>query len=226
MMRKVKNIFEPKASRVLRCFLSSPGKTWSIREIVNEVHVSVGFTHAVTTSLLEMDYIIQNETNRLEIVNPIRFLERWANFHQYNYKNKFIEYYTFDREIELIINKLRNIPLECALPTLSGAYLVSPYVRPVVLEFYVKNENTAQEIANELNFKPTPKDGNVRLALPYDSGVFYKTQLVENVKVVSNIQLYVDLINYPSRGEEAAKNIYNKIKNTWSDYLFRDQENV
>jgi hypothetical protein len=225
-MRKVKNVFEPKASRILRCFLSNPGKTWSIREIANEVDVSVGYTHAVTTTLLEMDYIIRNNRDRLEMVNPIRLLERWANFYQYNYENKFIEYYTFDREIDLIINKFKNISLEYALTTLSGAYLISPYVRPTVLEFYVKNNRIGQDIVSDLNFIPTQKNGNVRVVIPYDRGVFYKTQDFDNINIVSNVQLYVDLINYPSRGEEAAKNIYKKIKRAWTDYLFKGQEDV
>lgn len=215
-MRKVRNIFEPKASRILRCLLTNPGEAWSIREIAREVQVSVGYTHAVTASLLDLGYIVRNEVNLIEAMDPIRLLERWASYHQYVHENRFLEYYTFEREIERIVEKLQKVTSDYALTTLSGAYLVSPYVRPTVLELYVKSENQVQDIIDNLQLRPTPRDGNVRLVLPYDDGVFYKTQGVGDVKIVSNVQLYVDLINYPSRGEEAAKIILNTILKEWS----------
>jgi hypothetical protein len=220
-MRKARNIFEPKASRILRCLLSNPGKTWSIREIAREVRVSVGYTHAVTASLLDLGYVIRNEVNLIEAVNPIKLLERWASYHRYDHENRFLEYYTFEREIERIIEKLRNVTSDYALTTLGGAYLVSPYVRPNILELYVRDEAQVKKIIEDLRFKPTPKDGNVRLVMPYDDGVFYKTQIVDHVKIVSNVQLYVDLFNYPSRGEEAAQRILDTIRNEWGSSLLK-----
>jgi len=220
-MRKVRNVFEPKASRILRCLLTNPGEAWSIREIAREVQVSVGYTHAVTASLLDLGYIVRNEVNLIEAMDPIRLLERWASYHQYVHENRFLEYYTFEREVERIVEKLQKVTSDYALTTLSGAYLVSPYVRPTVLELYVKSENQAQDIIENLQLRPTTRDGNVRLVLPYDDGVFYKTQGVGDVKVVSNVQLYVDLINYPSRGEEAAKIILNTIQKEWSSSILK-----
>jgi len=222
-MRKVRNIFEPKASRVLRCLLANPGEAWSVREIAREAQVSVGYTHAVTASLLDLGYAVRNELNLIETIDPIRLLERWASYHQYVHENKFLEYYTFDREIERIIEKLRKVTSDYALTTLSGAYLVSPYVRPTILELYMKNKNQAQNIIDNLQLRPTPREGNVRLVLPYDDGVFYKTQVLGAVKIVSNVQLYVDLINYPSRGEEAAQKILDTIRKKWSSSLLKGQ---
>jgi hypothetical protein len=86
---------------------------------------------------------------------------------------------------------------------------------------YVRDEDRRQNIVGSLELRPTIGDGNVRLVQPFDEGVFYKTQDVEGVKIVSNVQLYVDLINYPSRGEEAAKNILEEIQGHWSSSLLR-----
>jgi len=218
-MRKAKNIFEPKASRVLRCLLTNPNEAWSVRRIADEVRVSVGYAHAVTVSLMELVYIVRNESNQIELVNPIKLLERWASYHQYLHENRFDEYYTFEKNIDKIIEKLGKVTSHYALTTLSGAYVVSPYVRPTVVEMYVRDKDQKQNIVQSLELKPIISDGNVRLVQPYDEGVFYKTQDVEGVKMVSNVQLYVDLFNYPSRGEEAAQNILEKIRANWSASL-------
>jgi len=218
-MRNAKNIFEPKASRVLRCLLTNPGKAWSVRGIADEAQVSVGFTHAVTVSLMEFGYAVRNEGNSVELVNPIRLLERWASYHQYMHENRFEEYYTFENNIEKIMERLGKVTSRYALTALSGAYLVSPYVRPTVVEMYLGDEDQRPDIVDSLELKPTVGNGNVRLVHPYDEGVFYKAQDVDGVKVVSDVQLYVDLVNYPSRGEEAAQSILEKIKGVWSASL-------
>jgi len=218
-MRNAKNIFEPKASRVLRCLLTNPGVSWSVREIADEAQTSVGYTHAVTVSLLELGYAVRNGANKMELVNPIRLLERWASYHDYLHENLFEEYYTFEKDMDEIMGRLGEVSSRYALTALSGAYLVSPYVRPTVLEMHVGDGEKMRDIAEVLELRPTVSDGNVRLVHPYDEGVFYKAHDVDGVEVVSDVQLYVDLVNYPSRGEEAARGILEKIKGIWSASL-------
>ena len=222
-MRKVKNIFEPRASRILRCLLTNPGEAWNIRGLAKEAQVSVGYTHAVTVSLLDLGYVIRNEVNLIEATDPVKLLERWASYHQFFHENKLLECYTFEREIERIIEKTRSLESDHALTTLAGAYLVSPYVRPTVVDLYVRDEGQSRSIMEKLDLKPTPRDGNVRMVLPYDEGVFYKTRKVDDVSIVSNVQLYVDLINYPARGEEAAQAILSTIRSEWSSSLLGGQ---
>lgn len=225
-MRVAKNIFGPKASRILRCLLLNPGKAWTIRELASEAQVSVGYTHAVTAALIQNGYLVRNEVDRLELVDPIRLLKRWASYHQYITANSFLGYYTFEREVELLIDRLRHIQQKYALTSLSGTWLVAPNVRPVMVEAYVEDKNEAENIAEELQLKPIPREGNVRLVIPYDMGVFYKTQTITDVIVVSNIQLYVDLFNYPARGEEAALHVLEHIQKIWSRALLRGATHV
>lgn len=218
LMRKAKNVFEPKASRVLRCLLTHPGEAWTIRGIADEVKVSVGYTHAVLIALLEWGYVIRNEYNRVEVINPIKLLERWGSYHQFLYENDFEEYYCFESNVEEILNRLVKVASQYALTTLSGAYIVSPYVRPNVVEMYVRDDQR-EPVVKGLELRPAAGGGNVLLVRPYDEGVFYESQDVDGLKVVSDVQLYVDLINYPSRGEDAAERVLEKIRDVWSDYL-------
>jgi hypothetical protein len=49
----------------------------------------------------------------------------------------------------------------------------------------------------------------------YDDGVFYGVSQVGGVNVVSKVQLYIDLFNYPARGEEAAEIVLKTLEKEW-----------
>jgi len=220
-MRLVRNIFEPKASRVIRCLLVNVGREWTIRQIAKEAETSVGYTHAVLATLIDMKYIERNKRQKLVLLNPSTLLKRWAAFHQYDHNNQFLEYYTFEKEIDTFLTtleeKLRNE--KYAVTSLAGAWLASPHVRPIDVHLYIENRKKAKSLSQLLNIKLTAGVGNVRMVIPYDKGVFYGSRLIRGVRVVSNVQLFVDLFNYPARGEEAAQHLYTIIEKKWSKIL-------
>ena len=227
-MRVTKNIFEQKASRILRVLLLNEGISWTTRELAREAKISLSYTHATVSSLLKSGYVARKTSGSksVEIVDPIRLLSRWASYNDYmSNGNQFIEYYSYDKDIDMIIEKLATSKAGYALTSLSGAWLVSPYVRPIALEAYIHSKSDADSIARALNLNPIPKDGNVRLVIPYDDGVFYKTEIARNVMVVSDVQLYIDLYNFPTRGQEASERIFEKIKDKWAHSLLGKSSN-
>lgn len=65
-------------------------------------------------------------------------------------------------------------------------------------------------------FKEVDSGANVTLLLPYDAGVYYGAKNKEGVRVVSPVQLYLDLIGFRGRGEEAANMLLEEvIKPLW-----------
>ena len=214
-MSAVKNIFAPKSSRVLRVLLVNFGKDWNERELAQEAIVSNGLAHYVCRTLVELGLAARNAQNKIMLVDPLRLLKRWGSYHQYDRMNRFLDYFTFEREIERFVEKFVGLNLEYALCGLVGAWLVAPYVRPVNVHLYVPSESIAKDLAERLELNPTPIGGNVKFVLPYDEGVFYKTQNVHGVKVVSNVQLHVDLYNFPARGEEASSKLLELIVKNW-----------
>ncbi|MFP3985298.1 MAG: type IV toxin-antitoxin system AbiEi family antitoxin [Candidatus Bathyarchaeia archaeon] len=191
------------------------GKDWDERELAQEASVSRGLAHYVCRTLIELGFAARNMQNRIILVDPLRLLKRWASYNQYDRMNKFLDYFTFEREIDQFVKKFLSLDLKYALCGLVGAWLVAPYVRPVDVHLYVSPESVAEEIAERLGLNPTPKGGNVKFVLPYDEGVFYGMRSVREVKVVSNIQLYVDLYNFPARGEEASSQLLEVILREW-----------
>ena len=71
-------------------------------------------------------------------------------------------------------------------------------------------------VAPTLGLKEVSTGPTVTLLQPYDEGVFYGLQTVEEAKVVSDVQLYLDLKSYKTRGEEAAEFLLkNRLEKTW-----------
>jgi hypothetical protein len=223
----VKNIFSAKSARILRVLLVNVARDWNERELAKEAEVSRGLVHYVCRSLIDLGYISRSERNRLVLVDPLRLLKRWGAYHQYDKINTFVEYYTFEREVDGFIRQLSAInDTLYALTTLAGAFLIAPHVRPVDVHMYVFKKEDAAAIAKALNLQPIPRGGNVKFVLPYDEGVFYgqqkasvwvSDQVVSGVNVVSTVQLYVDLYNFPARGEEAASHLLDYILKEWKE---------
>ncbi len=66
--------------------------------------------------------------------------------------------------------------------------------------FFSYIEGDIIDLAKSLQFKKVESGANVTLLSPYDDGVFYGLHDVKGVKVVSNIQLYLDLKSYKGKG--------------------------
>ncbi len=64
---------------------------------------------------------------------------------------------------------------------------------------------------DNLKLKDSEKGANFIFLLPYyKNSVFYGMQRIKNLRVVSDLQLYLDLYNYPVRGLEQAEHLYEK----------------
>lgn len=218
----LKSIFERKSSRVLRVLLSRPGEKWTLRELAKEASVSLGMSHYVSEALARMGLTTREESGRLVLIEPQRLLKQWAAATNYSVLNVFQEFYTFDTEFEVFLSKFKRLPPRLnhsyALTLHAAAWLVAPYVRPNDFHLYIHpsmDKEGSLLLAKSLGLSPAETTGNVKLVTPYDEGVFSGSAQAEGVNVVSMVQLYVDLYNYPGRGEEAAEKVFEKIMKNW-----------
>jgi len=204
---------------VIRVLLTHLGNRWRILTLAKEAGVSLGWTHYVIATLQAQGYVVRDESYRIRVVDPARLLRRWAAAHDFLTANKFDEFQTFEQDLDRLLSQIQSLTVSYALTGLAGAWLVAPYVRPVTLDMYVLDKEQTREIARVMELRPVEKGGNVRLVSPYDAGVFYGLRAVDGAKVVSNVQLYVDLVNYPARGEEASTALLRLIEDEWSKVL-------
>lgn len=221
-MREVTNIFSKKASRVIRVLLVNVGRKWTIEELSDEADVSLGYTHAIVMTLLKQNNVHRDNSYKVKLSNPGLILKRWASYSQYTAVNTFLRYHTFEDNIDNFLRKFKeNENRRYAFTVLTGAHLVAPYVRPTNIHFYIEDGGDVEHYVAELDLRPVETGGNVSMVIPYDEGVFYSIRDIDGLNVVSNVQLYVDLMNYPARGEEAAERIRSLLEKEWESTLFQ-----
>jgi len=195
---------------VLRVLLSRPDKEWRIKELSKETEVSLGQVSNVKRLLEDREWI-STRANGFVLTEPEKLLLEWSE--NYNYrKNRILEYYSLKSmpEIETDLAKVcAQNEVRYALTGFSGAARLAPAVRYQRVTAFV-NEGE-MDLATSLDFKPVSSGANVILLVPYDKGVFYGTQVVDGVRIASPIQIYLDLMGFRGRGEEAAKVLLEKV---------------
>ena len=217
--RPLKTLFYSKSSRALRVLLSNPKNVWFVKDLSAEAGISLGQAFLVKKKLLEEELIDELDIDGLKkfkLTSPEKLLNEWANNYNYN-KNNIKNYYSLEdvKTIESsIVNFCNTKKISYAFTLTSGASLVAPFLRYNRVFVYILGD--IDKIAKDLKLKEVSSGSNVSILKPYDEGVFYKSQVINGINVVNNIQLYMDLINYKERGEEAAKFLYEKrIGKNW-----------
>jgi hypothetical protein len=76
---------------------------------------------------------------------------------------------------------------------------------------YIPSLDNISLLAKKLKLREAEEGGNFVFLLPhYKHSVFYDKKKVRGLWVVSDLQLYLDLYNYPIRGLEQAEHLYEK----------------
>ncbi len=141
---------------------------------------------------------------------------KWSN--NYNYKeNKIRNFYSLTNERTLeekLIKYFKKRRISYAFTLTSGASRVAPFLRYKTVFAYVIDD--FNRLTRDLNLKEVTSGPNVSFLEPYDEGVLYGQQEIKGAKVVSNVQLYLDLQSYKERGEEAAKFLLEqRLRKQW-----------
>jgi Transcriptional regulator, AbiEi antitoxin, Type IV TA system len=208
--RDLRSLYSPKATRILRVLLSKPGTIWRLQTLAQEADVSLGLVSKVKKLLADREWITTESTG-LRIADPEALLREWSDNYTFT-KNEVRQYYSLKSvpEIEArIAEMLSRKSIRFALTGFSGADRLAPYTRYHKVAAYV--DETDEDLAALLNLKKVTSGANVALLAPYDEGVFYDGRRSEGVKVVSPVQLYLDLCALHGRGEEAAKALLEKV---------------
>lgn len=213
--RLSKSIFSPKSSRILRVLLSDPSKRWYVEDLSREAGISIGLTSRVKKALLSEEWI-KEENKSFYLAKPEEVLNQWVNNYSYE-KNPSFSFYSglSEDQLETAIKKeCEKRKYRYGLALFSGARKVAPFVR--FMRFFSYVDGNIEDIAKTLQLKKVETGANVTLLQPYDEGVFYGLQDINGIKIVSDIQLYLDLKSFKGRGEEAAQAIFEqRIKTKW-----------
>lgn len=211
--RQRRDPFSDKASLILREMLKNPKQRWGIRELAEKIGLDPGYVSRMAKSLDESGYAVRAK-GKISLRAPKEILDDWVRAYDLK-RNEHHRFFMLAPDVKSILGRFREIDVpqnvECALSVQAGAGLVTPHAVYKEVHLYLNDPKAIGFFQEALDLKAADQGANLVLMLPlYKHSVFYDSRKVEGLRVVSDIQLYLDLYGYPVRGREQAEHLYNQ----------------
>jgi len=210
--------FSRKSSRIVRTILTHPDKAWQVQQLAREAGVSLGLVSKVKSALLEEAYLEQRD-RLLYLRDPAKLLQGWAA--QYRPRVKRLQLFALSKPSETenrLADWCRANGISYALTQLSAAWRYSPMVRydksVVYIDKKIASEANLTALLDQIDAREVDTGVNCTLWLTDDTAVFANAREVDGVRIVSPLQLYLDLKMLAGRGEEAAQEVLEKELHT------------
>lgn len=215
------SVFNDKASLVLRKMLGKPAKSWVSKDFIEDANIGYAWAARVLSQLRSKGYLkgVARGRNASSILrNAGELIQAWTQYYTFE-RNRFCVYYSPDQNV---LSKIKRFLNEAkykegyALTLHSGANLITNYVRQENVYFYLdpnRFDEISLELRGALDLKELKKGGNIYCIQPYyRNSVFFGAQILKGYRVVSNLQLYIDLYHFPQRGREHAEYLLRTLK--------------
>lgn len=212
--KEVKSLFAPKACRVLRVLLQGPLRSWKTVDLANESDVSTGWVSAVRQQLIAREWAV-SESSGFRVSNPNAVLDAWVAVDQWKGRTDVQEYSLLLTDPTEIAKNLRDFLNErhYGFTQWFAGWLRHPYTVPQIVTTYVDNFPDDKEIEAPLLARRVEEGGRLWLIRPNDPGVFLRSQSVRGFTLVSDVQIYLDLLAAGRRGDEQAAELRK-----WPDF--------
>ena len=212
--RPLSNLFAPKASRVARLMLTHPDRHWQVKQLAAEGEISIGLASKTKDALIEQGYAVERE-GQVSLREPVGLLRAWAAVYKPP-RRRTLAYVMEDvPRIEAAVTRwCTDHRIEYALAEYSGAWRLAPMVRYKQASVYLReraSRNVVTELLGALEAKPVESGSNLTVWAIADSSVFVDAREVEGTRVLSPVQLYLDLSAERGRGKEAADELLRRL---------------
>ncbi len=204
------NIFADKATFIVRKMLSNPEKKWVTRDFTGDNGVSLGMAQGTLEAMAKKGYIERvkrGPESYAILTNKDELVSDWLAEYRFEL-NETEVYYSPDKNI---LSKFKDYlkDKQYALTLHSGANLTTSFVVTDQVSLYLFPENWNRDILEmrqQLDLKELVRGGNIHIARPYyKNSVFFGARTIKGYKVVSDLQLYLDLYGFKPRGREHAE---------------------
>lgn len=204
------DLFSLKASRLSRAFLAQRDRSWSQEELTRHTKVSRGLISRLLTTLTDRGYVSQESTGSrhgaaaYRLADFDRLLDAWKAVDVWQKRVTVQQYSALADQPEELAATVRD-----ALGTENvlfsqwfAAFLRHPYTVPPVVSAYVPK---GRRLPDFRTLRAVPNGGNLWLIVPEDEGVFFESQKRDGFRLVSDVQIYLDLLQMGQRGPDAAE---------------------
>jgi len=213
--RETRSLFAPRATRVLRVLLQGPLRPWKVSELAQSAQVSLGWVSATRQQLLAREWAAE-EPGGLRVTKPGAILDAWAKVDDWEKRTRTHEYSVLVNDPLELAEKLKEV-LSSQPPVFTqwfAGWLRHPHTSTPVVTAYVKQFPDDVIIKEKLlGRRVSAGGGALRLVLPKEDGVFHPSQAVRGFELVSDVQIYLDLLRGGLRGEEQAAELKQ-----WPDF--------
>ena len=213
--RRTRGLFRGASAQVLHQLLLEPGRAWRGNELAEKAGVSAYTVHLVLQYLEEQLLVERDEKGPKmlrSLQEPGALLEAWAESHSledYESHPLHVVAGSPEERERIVLELLESCQVEYALTLEAGAMRVAPHGTGVgVLSVLVPADLDWEEITRGTRLKPVQDGANTILMAPRrGTAPLMGRREIEGVWVASDVQLYLDLWNWPRRGREQAKHL-------------------
>lgn len=206
--RRSKSVFEPSAhvsSRILRTLLQDVARVWRVQDLAKEVGCSIGMVSHVKTFLCEQNWAVQDRDG-LRLTDPKALLETWSKHYSVE---RTISCYTLDAmpvfEAKCFQAYQEGIPL--CLTGFSGGVRYAPVVRYHKAHMWIRQKDVPA-FFQKTSCKEVDSGPNVMLYLAPGEEVFQGSRSIQDSRVASPAQVYLDCMQLDGRGKELAEAVF------------------
>ena len=217
-------VFADRNSRLLRYLLMRPAHRVGVRELAEKIELSPSAVSNGLGKLREMGYL-ESGPRGLQLIAREDLLEEWVSFYRPRFRRqREARYYVHARDAEKLLERLRASKWAAdpawGLSLHGGASLVAGFVQFREVHLYVSPEDPASEgkLVRALGAKPAEGEANLVVLSPfYRHSVLFESRVVKGLRVVSDLQLYLDLSCFAQRGKEQADVILDRrLRPAWA----------
>ena len=206
-----KTIFKSSAkttSLILRELMKDVTKRWKIKELAEKVGCSIGMVSRVKTYLCEQSWAVMDSSG-LHITDAESLMKEWSRAYEIP---EAISCYTIEsipRFEEKCYAAYRNNGVSLCLTGFSGGVRYAPVVRYTKAHVWVDRKDIT-DFLNLTECKKVDSGANVTVYIADSDEVFVDCREINQSRVASPVQVYLDCMQLKGRGEEMAEAVFSK----------------
>ena len=229
-----RNPFAGASSRVVRVLLQFPNQAWTVTGIEKELaqeseqqdregmfELSIS-SISKTLQSLEEELLIRRDKSKIIVPEPRRVLIRWAEKYQERYKWTLRRSWTvrnpFGFDVESSVKGLtsRFRELDSVLTGTAAANISAPFLNSDRIDVFLlrnQSETLLRALNNERSLGP-----DFLFIYPYDIGVAMYAGEIEELRVTSPVQTYLDCYARGGRDAKQAERLLSDvIEKKWNE---------
>lgn len=203
--------FSSKATRIIRRLLCHRNSDLTQEGIAKQTGTSRALISQVLKQLLDDESVKQVGTSSpdhpayYQLADFDRLLDEWKAKDRWQDRVTVYEYSVLSSNPQEIAQKLVNsVGAEnLAFTQWFAAWQRRPYTTPPVISCYIKK----RQLLDIVPARPVKSGGNLWLIVPEDEGVWQEGKEVNGFPLVSDVQIYLDLLQVGLRGPETAEEL-------------------